>query len=91
MRAPVGGRGAADQFYVAPLLAQLAQDEIVSIPDADEIPNEYFLSVARLLANVAGPRFGSAMNEDARRIDEAALRRLTASRRTFETLKPDYF
>lgn len=77
--------------YVDPLLAQLAQDEIVLIADSDEIPVEYFLPIARLLANVAGPRFGSQMNQDAKRIDEAALRRLTSARPTYETLKVDYF
>jgi hypothetical protein len=76
--------------YVDPLVAQLAADEIVYITEVEEIPNEYFLPIARLLANVAGPRFGSPMNEDARKIDEAALRRLTAGKPTYEPLRVDY-
>src|SRR5688572_21747954 len=61
--------------YVGPLFAQLAADQIVYIADEEEIPNEFFLPIARLLANVAGPRFGSAMNADAKTVDEATLRR----------------
>lgn len=77
--------------YVGPLLAQLAEDEIAYISDSDEIPDQYFLHVARLLANVAGPRFGSPMNEAARVSDEMALRRLTASRPTYEVQTAEYF
>ena len=77
--------------YVEPLLSQLSKDNIVYIADSDDIPDEYFLPIARLLANVAGPRFGSAMNEQAKQIDEAALRRLTAGSPTYETLRAEYF
>lgn len=77
--------------YVDPLMAQLRVEEIVYIDDTDEIPVEYFLPLARLLANVAGPRFGSPMNPDAKRVDEAALRRLTASKTTFETQRALYY
>jgi hypothetical protein len=77
--------------YVDPLLAQLAVDEIVYITDSNEIPNEYFLPLARLLANVSGPRFGSPMNEDAKRIDEQALRRLTTGKPTYEPMKAVYY
>lgn len=77
--------------YVEPLIAQLEVDNIVSNADTDEIPLEYFLPLARLLANVAGPRFGSPMNEQAKQIDERALRRLTSSRATLEPLKAVYY
>ncbi len=77
--------------YVDPLLEQLSVDCTVSIPDSDEIPEEYFLPLARLLANTAGPRFGVAMDEAAKERDERALRRLSASRPTFEVLRADYF
>lgn len=77
--------------YVDPLLAQLAADEIVYINNSDEIPVEYFLPLTRLLANVAGPRFGSAMNEQAKLADERALKRLVSGKPTFETQKVDYY
>lgn len=79
------------ETYVGPLVAQLEADQIVSIPDTDEIPDEYFMPLARLLANVAGPRFGSPMNEQAKMVDERALRRLTASKPTYETLRTVYY
>jgi len=77
--------------YVDPLIEQLATDDIVVIADTSEIPEAYFLPLARLLANAAGPRFGSPMNEQAKQVDEAALRRLSAARPTYETLTADYF
>lgn len=79
------------ETYVDPLLSQLAADQIVYIADSDEIPNEYFLPVARLLANVCGPRFGSAMNQDAKEADERTLRRLVASQPTYEPMEGHYF
>lgn len=77
--------------YVDPLFAQLASDGVVAISDSDEIPVEYFLPLARLLANVAGPRFGSPMNPAARVEDEKALRRIAAMRPTYEVVKAEYF
>lgn len=77
--------------YVDPLVAQLRVDEIVYIDDTNEIPVEYFLPIARLLANVAGPRFGSPMNPAAKQADEQALRRATASKPTFEPQRATYY
>jgi len=78
-------------MYVDPLLEQLSRDNIVTVSNPDEIPDAVFLPLARLLANVAGPRFGSPMNEQAKQIDERALRRLTATIPTYEPLKTEYF
>lgn len=77
--------------YVDPLLAQLSADGIVTIGDSDEIDLEYFLPLARLLANVAGPEYGSQMNEDARLRDERMLRRLVAGQPTYEPQKTEFF
>ncbi len=79
------------ETYVDPLLAQLATDRIIYIADRNEIPNAVFLPLSRLLANVAGPKYGSPMNTDARREDEAALRRIAAGMATYEPARPDYF
>jgi len=76
--------------YVEPLLSQLSID-VVTIPDSNEIPVEYFLPLARLLANVTAPRYGQAFNEDARLRDEAMLRKLAAARPTSEPLQSEYF
>ncbi len=77
--------------YVDPLFAQLAADQICLVQDQEEIPLEYFMPLARLLANVAGPRFGQAMNAEARIADENALRRLTGNKPTYETLRVVYY
>lgn len=77
--------------YLDPLVEQLAADGVCIVQDIEEIPDSWFLPLARLLANVAGPRFGSPMNEDAKQIDERALRRLTAAPPTYEALGGKYF
>jgi hypothetical protein len=79
------------ETYVDPLLEQLAADEIVYIADRNAIPNEFFLPLSRLLANVCGPRYGSAMNQDAKDADERVLRRIVASKPTFEPMEGHYF
>lgn len=76
---------------IDPLVAQLAKDQICYITDTDEIELEVFMPLARLLANMAGPDFGSAINEQAKEIDEATLRRLTANGPTYEVLRAEYF
>ncbi len=85
--APAAEDLAVIDTYVDPLLEQLAADKIVYIGDKNEIPNEYFLPVVRLLANVCGPRFGSPMNEEAKRVDEDTLRRLNRQEPTRRYLK----
>jgi hypothetical protein len=77
--------------YLEPLLEQLRVDGICFVQDEEEIPDEWFLPLARLLANVAGPRFGSPMNEEAKQVDEMVLRRLTAATVTYEPLQAEYF
>lgn len=76
---------------IDPLIAQLATDQIATITDVEEIELDLFMPLARLLANAAGPDFGSPVNQEAKAIDEQALRRLTATKPTFETMKAEYF
>ena len=72
---------------VDPLIAQLAQDGIVYIDDSEEIDVVFFVPLARLLANIAGPDFGSPINEAAKFRDENELRRLAAVKPTYQTLR----
>lgn len=76
---------------VDPLIAQLAADQIVYIDNDEEIANEYFMPLARLLANMAGPDFGSAINEEAKRTDENTLKRLTATKPTYAAAEGQYY
>jgi hypothetical protein len=72
---------------VDPLIAQLEADEVVYIGDSEEIPVEYFIPLANLLGNMAGPDFGSPVNDDAKMRDEKALRRMGSTKPTYQVIK----
>lgn len=76
---------------IDPLVAQLSADQIVYIQDTEAIEVEFFLPLARLLANLAGPDFGSPINEQAKATDEATLRRLASTRPSYEPMQGHYF
>jgi hypothetical protein len=76
---------------VDPLIAQLAADDVVYIDDSEEIPVAYFIPLANLLGNMAGPDFGSPVNDQARARDEMYLRKLVSTRPTYEVQKGNYF
>jgi hypothetical protein len=76
---------------VDPLIAQLNADRIVYIQDADDINVDVFLPLASLLANQAGPAFGSPINDAALMRDHATLRRINSADPTYEVMKADYF
>lgn len=91
------GETAATEDYdtmdglVDPLIAQLSVDQIIEIQDTDAIELAFFLPLARLLANMAGPDFGSPINEPAKLQDEQTLRRMASTKPTLETIKTTYF
>ncbi len=68
---------------VDPLVSQLVADDVVYIDDTEAIPLEYFIPLANLLGNMAGPDFGYPVNDDAKMRDEATLKRISSTR-------PDY-
>jgi hypothetical protein len=72
---------------VDPLIAQLSADGIYYVNDADEIPVEIFIPLANLLGNMAGPDFGSPVNDQAQARDEGILRRLASTKPTYVTAK----
>jgi hypothetical protein len=76
---------------VDPLLQQLSLDDVAEIADSDAVPVEFFLPLARLLANEASPSFGIAYSLDAKLENERQLRRLTAARPTRERQKATYY
>lgn len=76
---------------VDPLIAQLEADGVVYISDADEIPVEYFIPLANLLGNMAGPDFGSPVNDQAQARDEATLRRIASTKPTYVPAKQQPF
>jgi hypothetical protein len=76
---------------VDPLVDQLAADNVIYIQDRDAIETENFLSLAALLANQAGPSFGSPINDQARLRDENTLKRITSTRPTYAPAHGEYF
>jgi hypothetical protein len=91
------GQGLSDEdaatidALLDPLTRQLSLDGIVDVADTNAIPLEYFLPLARLLANEASPSFGMPYSRDAKFENEHQLRRLTVTRPTREPLKAVYF
>jgi len=84
---------------VDPLVDQLAADSVIYVQDAGtsdtpssgEIEAEIFLPLAALLANFAGPSFGSPINDQAKDRDQGVLRRISATKPTYAPLQTDYF
>jgi hypothetical protein len=73
------------------LFDQLAEDEILSISDEEEIPASWSPFLASLLANLIGPDYGIAFTQDVKVVNEAILRKLVRAKATFEPLAVDYF
>lgn len=76
---------------VDPLVRSLSLDSVVDIQDTDAIEAEYLIPLARLLANEAAPSFGQQTNPQVKMDNERTLRRLSATRPTYETLRTNYF
>lgn len=76
---------------VDPLVLQLSFDGVVDVADTEAIPSEWFLPLAKLLANVAAPSFGQQESPDVKMMQERVLRKLTAAPATYEPLKAQYF
>lgn len=87
---------AAIDAYVEPLFARLAIDVIDLTADleGDQIPIRYFTPLSTLLANDAKAEFGRAGDQGLLTeagVSTVTLRRLAASKPTFETLRAEYF
>jgi hypothetical protein len=84
---------------VDPLVDQLSADSVIYLQDAGisgdqssgSIEAESFLALAALLANFAGPSFGSPINDDALTRDKGLLKRISATKPTYAPLRVDYF
>jgi hypothetical protein len=76
---------------VDPLIQQLALDGVVNIQDTGAIESEFFISLSKLLANEAAPSFGQQTSADVKLANENTLRRLSATRPTYEVLQGTYY
>jgi hypothetical protein len=93
----VAGQSLAAEDYdtfdnmIDPLCQQLSFDGVAHIQDTNAIQPEFFIPLARLLANETAISFGQAWSRDIKIANETILQRLTAMRPTYETLESDYF
>jgi hypothetical protein len=65
---------------VDPLIEQLSADNVIYMQDPDAIDVAIFLPLAALLANSAGPSFGSPINDQAMRAIPGHLRRINSTK-----------
>lgn len=76
---------------VDPVIAQLSADNVYYIDNSDEIDVAVFLPLAAILANQAGPSFGSPINDDAMMRDVGTLKRIAATQPTYTSAHGEYF
>jgi hypothetical protein len=77
--------------YVDGVVEQLSQDNIYSVADLTDIDVAAFEWIADILAMAAALEFRVVPNQQIREYAEYRLRRLTASRPSFSTMKAEYF
>lgn len=82
---------------LGPIIAELDELGVASIvitsnEAAEEIPDEYFAALAVLLAADISPDFGGpAPSDEQRQALMAPMRRVSATKPTYETLKAESF
>lgn len=76
---------------VDPLIDQLNADTVIYVQDADAIDVGIFLPLASVLANYAGPSFGSPINDAALMRDTGTLRRITSTKPLYTPIVSEYF
>lgn len=105
--APGQAQDPDDTAYVSEkldsILRMLADLEIVYIPDANNIPGQWFAPLADIVAGECATKFGSSPDDFARLIQKGlgeplgtgagakALKQMTRGRPTYEPLRVDYF
>lgn len=76
---------------VDPLFLQLASDGIAEVVNDQEIPSEWFDSLAGLLANVSAPVGGTNFDPQIKQYYEMMLRRVTAASPSYGIQEAEYF
>ena len=76
-QSPDADDGAAVDGKIDGLLGELESRGIVSVPDDDAIPAEFFNPLSELLANECAPAFGMAKDAGMREDAEARLKIMT--------------
>jgi hypothetical protein len=73
------------------LFDQLAEDEIMTVGDDEQIPASWSPYLASLLANLVGPDYGIPFTQEVKQVNEAILHKLVRVKETRETLSVDYY
>ena len=76
---------------VDPLFMQLGSDGICEVASDDDIPAEWFDSLAGLLANVSAPVAGRPFDPSVKEYYESRLRRLTSTGPSYNVMENEYF
>jgi hypothetical protein len=76
---------------VDPLFMQLANDGICEVVNDQQIPSEWFDSLAGLLANVSASVGGANFDPQIKQFYEMMLRRITAKGPQFTVQETEYF
>lgn len=74
-----------------PLMAQLSADGICEVVNDQEIPSEWFDSLAGLLANMTASAGGKSFDPAIKQFYEMTLRRLTSAGPTYLVGEAEYF
>jgi hypothetical protein len=83
--------------FIDPLLAELSARDLPQVDDPNQIPLEWFLPLAILLADQAASKFGlggvpsTQANPDPVASAEKRLREVSYSRPTYEPQRTSYF
>lgn len=77
--------------YINDVLEELTAKSIVYIPDADDIPNELFGNVAKLVANSAAEEFGGKMDPNIQAVAERDLRIIARQMPGYGPQQTSYF
>lgn len=100
--AEIAGPGAAGQTLadedvdfingrLGALFDQLAEDEILTVNDDNEIPASWTPYLANLGANLCASNYGGAWSSQTKIEQEAILRKLVRAKETREPVAVDYF
>jgi hypothetical protein len=76
---------------VDPLLMQLASDSICEVVNDNQIPSEWFDSIAGLLANICSPIGGKNFDPGIKQFYENMLKRVTSSGPSYNIAEAEYF
>lgn len=77
--------------YIDDVLEELNSKSIVYIPDADDIPNEYFGNLAKLVANAAADEFGGKMDPNIQAMAERDIRIMARQTPGYGPQQTEYF